>query len=180
MPPPRDRTDAWLRTLVGAGIVVLPLLAQQWLDADRAERGRLSDRLSRVRMDHDVLAVVESAYGPPPPPAGAARVTAASLARLFAEDPATAAQLYAGRRVLVPARGAVRGAGGWGWPVGDPARPSVVRFEFDGPAPSAIPPGAWIEGTCEGRTDDDDGPARNVAGYGFHVRVTGCVVKGKE
>lgn len=165
----RDHIAEWLRTLVGCGVLVLPLLAQQWYSADRAE----GERTQQLRGINETRALVELA-GPAVPTAEATLVSPADLVRLYRDDPRAADRAYGGRRVTVPVRGGVVRGGEVHWHLGDPANPPVVVFEFAGPPPGGRPAILWITGTVAGAERDDGAPAREVGGYNFHVRITDC------
>src|SRR5687768_2149971 len=98
MPPPeprpvrlsrRDRLEDWIRVIVGATIVAMVPMAQNWYSAERAE----DERTRHLRGLNELKARADLA-GPPVPVADAVIVRPSDLARLYRDDPRAADRAY--------------------------------------------------------------------------------------
>jgi hypothetical protein len=178
------RLDDWMRVIVGAAIVALVPMAQNWYSADRAEadRARQAERADAERTRHlrginELVARVE--FDEPPVPADSVIVRAVDLARLYRDDPAVADRAYKLQRVTVSLSHYVVRGNELHWHLGSADVPAVIVFTF-----SVAPivhldrtKAVWIVGTCAGW--ERDNIPRGLSGYDFRVRVTGCeLVKG--
>lgn len=109
-----------------------------------------------------------------PEPSSPLIVRPADLARCYRDSPIAADKAYTGQLIRVPMFHTERKDDRLVWSLGTESKyPPVIVFEFAGPLPAPALD-LWVEGVCQGRTTDR--LRRELPGYDFTIRVTGCRV----
>lgn len=136
-------------------------------------RGFAMRPLAAFFFDVFLVVTLGSCNGPAKPDGEVRVTTARELVKQYRDDPSVARDHFTGQLVRVRLTGflVVGTEVHWKLAFGG-GEPPVIVFKFADP-PSPVPP-CYIEGVCEGRTDD--GKARDVPGYTFSVTLTGCRV----
>lgn len=101
-------------------------------------------------------------------------VRPSDLVRCYRDSPIAAGTAYTGQVIRVPLANAELAGNQLVWRLtANSDSPPVIAFDFAGPPPTPSP-SLWVEGVCQGRTTDR--LRRELPGYDFTIRVTGCRV----